>query len=210
MLSRYVVCFYSKMKTFLCLFIFLLFVNSLFISPAYCWDIKDRNEYLLDVRGDDGDIILNRITFHNQLKSPELEMTVFSEAQWNLDTSEWEKITMGAEIGKYVSKWLYLGQSLQFMSGEMLDYMAFKVDNISIDSTTKIAIGIPIIEDLCLSLFEEYSINIEKGRDEYCETGIELNYDIRGHCSIGAGWRHTDRIHNFDSDYISSSITLNF
>ncbi|MBU1887785.1 MAG: hypothetical protein KKB46_01120, partial [Candidatus Omnitrophica bacterium] len=87
------------MKKFLCLFIFLLFVNSLFISPAYCWDIKDRNEYLLDVRGDDGDIILNRITFHNQLKSPELEMTAFSEAQWNLDTSEWEKITMGAEIG---------------------------------------------------------------------------------------------------------------
>ncbi|MBU4148735.1 MAG: hypothetical protein KKB52_00100 [Candidatus Omnitrophica bacterium] len=198
------------MKKFLCLFIFLLCVNSLFISPVYCWDIKDRNEYLLDVRGDDGDIILNRITLHNQLKSPELEMTAFSEAQWNIGTSEWEKITMGAEIGKYVYKWLYLGQSLQFMSGEMLDYMAFEVDNRSIDSTTKIAIGIPIIEDLCLRLFEEYSINIEKGKEEYCEIGIELNYDIRGYCSIGIGWRHTDRIHNFDSDYISSSIILNF
>jgi hypothetical protein len=59
-------------------------------------------------------------------------------------------------------------------------------------------------------MFEEYATNLEEGRGEYCETGVELNYDLNKACSLGFGWRHTDRIHNFDTDYATTSLTLIF
>lgn len=201
------------MKKILGLFILLLFINSLFITfitPAYCWVAKDRNEYLFDARGDDGDLLLNRLSIHDQIKRHELEVSFFAEAQWNIETSEWEKIISGGEIGKYLRKWLYIGQSIQFISGEMLDYMGFDVDANSIDSTTTFALDISLAKDLSIYMFQQYTTNLEKGVGEYSETGIELNYDIKDSCSVGFGWRHTDRIHNLDTDYVSSSVTLNF
>lgn len=198
------------MGKFLGLFIFLLFIHLAFIAQSYCWDIKDRNEYLFDARGDDGDLLLNRVSIHDRIKRHELEVSFFAEAQWNIETSEWEKITSGGEIGKYLHKWLYIGQSIQFISGEMLDYMVFDADSNSIDSTTTFALDIPLAKNLSIYMFEQYATNLEKGRGEYCETGIGLNYNIKDSCSVGFGWRHTDRIHNMDTDYVSTSLTLDF
>lgn len=198
------------MKKFLALFASLLFINLIVINPACCWEIKNKYEYLLDVRGDDGDIVLNRVYLRNNLNAAKLEITAFGETQWNFETSNWEKITIGTKIGKYLRKYLYLSQSIQLISGEILDYMAFDINNNSIDSTTTIALDLPLVKNLSLNIFEEYSINLEECTGEYCETGIELNYDFKKTCSLGFGWRHTDRIHNFDTDYVSTSLTLNF
>lgn len=204
------VCFYSKMKKFLALLLFLLSINFTFINPAHCWSVKDKSEYLFDARGDDGDLILNRLSLHNKLESYNLEITAFGEAQWNIETTEWEKITTGAEIGRTFWQWLYIGQSIQFISGEMLDFMVFDTDNNSIDSNTRIAIKFPLVKNLSFSMFEEYATNLEKGRGEYCETGVELSYNLNKGCLLGFGWRHTDRIHNLDTDYVSTSLTLSF
>ncbi|MBU0759432.1 MAG: hypothetical protein KKA34_03635 [Candidatus Omnitrophica bacterium] len=198
------------MKKFLGLLMLVTLLNFLFTALGHCWEIKDRNEYLIDVRGDDGDIILNRFSLHNKLKPPGLEITAFGEAQWNTLTSEWEKITLGGETGKYIWKWLYIGQSIQFISGEMLDYMVFNTGNNSVDSTTTVAFDLPLRKNLSLCLFEQYATNLEKGRGEYCETGIELSYNFKESYTLGFGWRHTDRIHNLDTDYVSSSFTLSF
>ncbi|MFH1854472.1 MAG: hypothetical protein ABH815_04065 [Candidatus Omnitrophota bacterium] len=198
------------MKIVLCIFLSLISILIAFTNPAIAVEIKDRNEYLIDTRGDDGDIVLNRFSINNRLRSFRLEITAFGEAQWNMEISDWEKITMGIEIGKYFRNWLYIGQSLQFISGEMLDYMAFETSYNSVDSTTKIAIDFPVAKDLFLHLFEEYSANLEEGMGEYCETGIEFNYKLNNSYLLGFGWRHTDRIHNLDTDYVSTSLTLNF
>lgn len=201
---------FQKMKNLLQISIIFIFIQIAYVSAVHPLEIANRNEYLVDTRNDDGNIYLNKLSLHKKLDSSEIEMSAFGEGQWNLDTSEWEKITLGLEIGKTFRDRLYLGQSIQFISGQMLDYMTFKPDSNSIDATSKIVLNLPLLKDFSLRASEEYSLNLEFGRDEFCETAIEIVYSFENSHSAAIGWRHTDRIHNFDTDYLSSSITLRF
>ena len=179
-------------------------------NPVLSLEIKDKNKYLIDTRGDDGDLYLNRLSINKKLDSSAIEISAFGEAQWNFDTTQWEKLLLGAEVSTTLYKYLYIGQSFQFISGQMLDYMAFSVDNTSIDATTKIGLKLPFAKHFSFQIFEEYSLNLEEGRGGYAETIAEIFYQPKDLYSIGIGWHHTDRIHNFDTDYVSSSMTLHF
>lgn len=181
------------------------------VAPAFSLDIRDRNEYLFDTRGDDGDICLNRLSLHKKIDKHDIEMSVFGEAQWSLEIDEWEKLLLGMEAGKYLWQYLYIGQSIQIISGELLDYMTFDTDSTSIDITTKIALHLPLFsKNFSFYIAEEYSLNLEEGRNEYCETISEIIYSPKELYSIGIGWRHTDRVHTLDTDYVSLSFTVDF
>ena len=203
------VCF-VKMKTFIKLVQIFLTIQIIFVSPVCAIDITDRNEYLYDVREDDGNIYRNRLSIQKTLDTYDIGISGFGEIQWNFKLNDWEKLMLGAEIEKKIFKYFYVGQSLQFISGQMLDYMVFDADSRSIDTTTKIIFKYPLLEYLDLKLFEEYSINLEEGRDECNEVGAEIIYNLKDSCSLGVGWRHIDRIHTLDTDYVTSSIKLRF
>ncbi|MFC1624065.1 hypothetical protein ACFL28_01920 [Candidatus Omnitrophota bacterium] len=198
------------MKTILRLSIVLISLQLVYVGSICALEIKNENKYLIDARGDDGDIYLNRLSLHKKLDRHEIELSFFGEAQWNFEISEWEKLTLGLETGKFFREYLYVGQSVQFISGEILDYMAFDANSNSIDTTTKIRLLLPLAEHFSLRLFEEYALNLEKGRDESNEIGTEVIYSPKDSYSVGIGWHHIDRIHNFDTDYVSLSLTLNF
>ena len=198
------------MKSILKLLLILILIQIVFIKPLLALDIRYRDNYLSDARGDDGDIYLNHISLYKNLDSIDTELGFFTEVQWNMDISEWEKLMFGLEATKTFKKYFYLGQTIQFISGQFLDHMAFKVDNTSIDATTKIGFKVPIWKSFSFRFFEEYTLNLEKGRDECSEVGTEIEYKSKGAWSIGIGWHHTDRIHNFDTDYVNSSFTLEF
>lgn len=187
----------------------LLIISILILAQnTYAIDIKNRNEYLVDTRGDDGDIYLNRLSTHKKLDKPELDLYFFAESQWNFENDDWEKLIAGFELGKSIGEYLYIGQSLQVISGNMLDLMVFDTNSSSVDTTTKVVLDFPILEQISFRIYEEYSINIEKGRDEYNELGAEVSYSPKEMFSIGFGWRHTDRIHTLDTDYVSLFFTL--
>ncbi|MDP8230682.1 MAG: hypothetical protein P9L93_06220 [Candidatus Gorgyraea atricola] len=196
---------YKNMKIILVLLMLVLFAN-----PGFSVEVESRTDYLVDVRRDDGDIAMERLSIHKKLDSSDTELSFFGEAQWNMETDEWEKLLSGLEIGKSFSDYFYVGQSFQFISGEMLDYLVFDADSYSFDTTTKVGLEVPFLEVFSLRLFEEYSINLEKGRDEYCESIAEILYAPVDLFSVGIGWRHTDRIHALDTDYVSTSLTLRF
>ena len=203
------VCF-VKMKIITNLIQIILTIQIIFVSSAYGLDITDRNEYLYDVRDDDGNIYRNRLSIHKKLDAQDIDISGFGETQWNFKSNDWEKLMLGAEVKKKLFRYFYVGQSFQFISGQILDYMTFGADSRSIDTTTKIIFKYPMLKHLDLKLFEEYSINLEEGRDECNEIGAEIIYNLKDSCSLGVGWRHTDRIHNFDTDYVTSSIKLRF
>lgn len=193
--------------------IILLSIQLIFLSPAYGVDIKDRNEFLKDVRSDDGNIYLNRVSIHKDISS--FDIAYFGEAQRNLKTNVWEKLTAGFEAEKCFFKYLCAGESIQYISGEILDFMAFSPGNASMETTTRLSAIFPLFknslkERFFMRFWEEYSYNLEKGEAGLNEVGIEFNYDLRKDISLGFGWRHTDRIHNFDTDYCSTSFTLKF
>lgn len=182
----------------------------LIISPVYGFNIKDRNEHLWDLRGDDGNIYINRFSIYKNLKPFDIEVSGFGEIQWNFNTTKEEKITAGAQVEKYFFKYIYLGESLQFIAGEMLDYMNYRSENQSIETTTKLGFLFPISKKIFFRIWDEYSYNLEKGTAGLNELLIETYYKVNKNLEIGIGWRHTDRIHNFDTDYCSTSFTLKF
>jgi len=198
------------MRSPLKLFLILLSIQIILINPSHANEISYRNEYLVDTRGDDGDILLSRVSFHKRLDSSDIDISFFTEGQWNLEIDDWEKVMLGIEGEKCLWKYLYVGQTLQVSSGQMFDYLAFDTDSKTIDTTTKIGFRFPLSEKVSFSIFEEYTLNPIKGRDEYCESGAEIIYRPKKSTSFGIGWRHTDRIHALDTDYLSTSLTLHF
>ena len=199
-----------KMKTALKFFLISIAIQLFLVNSAFSLELNTRDEYLLDIRNDDGDIYRSCITLNKKIESPDLEISAFLDSQWNLETDRWEKILLGLETGKSLREYLYIGQSFQLISGEMLDYMAFRVDNKSFDTTTKVKLSIPFLKYFSFCTFEEYSLNIEEWRDGYNEVGVEFVYTPKKLFSISLGWRHTDRIHNFDTDYASMSLSFHF
>lgn len=191
--------------------IILIAVLCISVNRVFAFEVEDKNEYLVDVRGDDGDLYLNRLSVNKRLETVDLEMFLFGEAQWNFDTNEWEKTMLGLGGGKYFWKYLYIGQTIQLTSGEILDHMVFKTDSKSFDTTTKIGVRVPFLKNFSFNVFEEYSVNLEETRDEYCESLAEIVFrPSEAPFAVGIGWRHTDRIHNFDSDYATSFFKLLF
>lgn len=188
----------------------LIFIQLVFINPIFALELTTRDEYLFDTRGDDGDIYRNCITIDKKIESPELEISAFVDAQWNIETDKWEKILLGVKAEKSLWEYLYIGQSIQLISGEMLDYMSFEVDNKSFDTTTKIGLRAPFWDYFSLNAFEEYSINLENLRGEYCELIAEVTYTPKKWVSVSLGWRHTDRIHALDTDYATIGVLFNF
>lgn len=198
------------MKITLKILLILISIHLTFINSVFALELNTRDEYLLDIRGDDGDIYRSYITLNKKIESPDVEISAFLDSQWNLETDKWEKVLLGVEVRKSLWQYLYVGQTLQLISGEMLDYMSFEVDNKSFDTTTKIGLKIPFLKYFSFNAFEEYSMNLEHGRDEYNEVGIEVVYTPRKLFSISLGWRHTDRIHNLDTDYASTALSFHF
>jgi hypothetical protein len=193
----------------------ILSMQLIFLNPACALDVKYRNEFLKDVRSDDGNIYLNRISLYKDIEPLNMEISGFCEAQWNIKMQAWEKNTAGFEAKKCLFEYFYFGESLQFISGKMLDYMVFSPGKQSVETVTKLELIFPVLEKtlkkkLTLRSFEEYSYNLEKGSAGLNEVGIEFDYALKKEISVGFGWRHTDRIHNFDTDYCSSSFTLKF
>lgn len=192
----------------------IILIQLILLNPVCAIEIKDRNEFLLDVRRDDN-IYLNRLSACEKSDPLDMELTAFVETQWNFGENDWDKITAGGEIGKYLWKYLYAGQSVQLINGLMLDYMTFNPSNTSFETVTKFDFKLPVLknifkENLSLRLWEEYSYNLEEGAAGLNEVGIETVYDLTKNASVTLGWRHSDRIHNFDSDYVSSSLAFLF
>lgn len=195
--------------------VIILLAQFIFLNPAYSVDIKDRNELLKDVRSDDGNIYLNRVSLYRNIDSYDMTIACFGEAQRNLKTNVWEKLTAGFEAEKCLLKYFYAGESIQYISGEILDFMTFSPGNASMETTTKLSAIFPVFkkslkEKLLMRFWEEYSYNLEKGAGGLNEVGIEFNYDLKKAIFLGFGWKHTDRIHNFDTDYCSASLALKF
>lgn len=189
------------------LIIFLLQLSRASLSSAA--DIKNKSQYLLDARGDDGDIFSNLISLRKKTPSG-INLSSFGEVQWNIKTSEWEKINLGVKAEKTFRKFFYIGQSIQMISGQILDYMSFEADNLSVDTTSSIGFIFDFLNHYSLSIKEEFSFNVEESKGEYCEILAEISYNPTDSRSVGIGWRHTDRIHNFDSDYATISLSLSF
>ncbi|MDP2981231.1 MAG: hypothetical protein Q8N67_04125 [Candidatus Omnitrophota bacterium] len=190
--------------------IILLSIQLIFLNPAYSATIKEKNSFLLDIRNKDNSIYLNRFSVSKNIAGYDIKTSLFTELQWHFGTSKWEKITSGVEAEKHFLKYLYCGESIHFISGQILNAMTFDPGNMSMEATTKLGFIFPLSKKLSFRIWNEYSYNLEKGSAGLNEVLIEIPYHVNNTLDFGIGWRHTDRIHAFDSDYATTSLTLHF
>ena len=199
-----------KMKIKLVVLSLLLISQFAFPETILALQLNTRDEYLVDVRRDDGDIYRSYITVDKKFKSHDTEASLFLDTQWNVKTDKWEKILFGVAATKSFWEYLYIGQSIQLISGQMLDHMSFEIGNKSLDTTTKMGMRVPFLHYFTFCAFEEYSINLENLREEYNDVGAEIIYRPKEWLSFLTGWRHTDRIHGFDTDYATCGLSFSF
>lgn len=190
--------------------IIILLAQFIFLNPAYSADIKDKNSFLLDIRNRDNSIYLNRFSVSQNISKYDIKTSIFGESQWNFGTSRWDKVTAGLEAKKIFLKYIYFGESVQFIYGQMLDYMTFDPGNMSMETTAKFGFIFPLSKKLSFRVWNEYSYNLEQGAAGLNEVLIEIPYKVNENLDVGIGWRHTDRIHAFDSDYATTSVVLHF
>lgn len=190
--------------------IILLLIHLFFSGASYGAEIKDKNSFLLDIRNKDNSIYLNRFSVSTNIAGCNIKTSLFGEFQWHFGTSKWEKITSGLEAEKCFLRYIYCGESINFISGQILDYMTFDPGNMSIEAITKLGFIFPVSKKLSFIIRNEYSYNIEKGSAGLNELFIEIPYQVNKNLDFEIGWRHTDRIHAFDSDYAISSLILHF
>ncbi|MFA5389334.1 MAG: hypothetical protein WC312_06250 [Candidatus Omnitrophota bacterium] len=188
----------------------ILLTPFILLNAAYCVDIKNNSSYQFDLRGDDGDIITDRFSIYKETENPGPKISGFIEGQWNLDNDNWEKVLAGGQIETNLFKYFYLGQSIHFISGDVLDYLGFDAENSSIETTLKIGVGFPLAWKTRLDFRNEYSYNLEKCEASLNEMILDISYPLNENTSIAAGGKHTDRINGFDTDYLTLSIALDF
>ncbi len=198
------------MKKYSCaIFLSILALISIPLS-GFCAEVQNQNELRLDISDDDDNIYLNRTSinysFGLPFKEKKILSSIFFEPRWDFHIDQWYRIELGIEFGMSVFKWLYLGESLQYA-------WLRPGDNVS-EAETRLTFDWPLNfgflsnEKTKLQAFEEHTFNMEEGAGTRNEVGLMLLHNLTKHSKVSLGWRHVDRIHDYDSDQITASIIL--
>ncbi|MFC1632087.1 hypothetical protein ACFL1I_00145 [Candidatus Omnitrophota bacterium] len=182
---------------------------------------ENRHTYRVDTRSDDDDysFYITRAAGYLDFNCPLLERTFriapFFEYQSNLDTNTWWRKELGAEIGtSFFNDIFYYGASLQ--------YVWQKLDNYPVEDTTETAewesrfvITPPINwwifgDTLFLRLFNEYTVDLERGQGTFNQVGVVFDWQVLDWLRLPIGYRHVDRVHDYDADTLEFSVVFSF
>lgn len=176
-------------------------------SNSYALTLENIHTYRYDIRGDDGgDLYYAKLALKGkraieQIKR-DLILGAFVEGRYKFDDNEFEMSKIGGLAGINLVKWLSLTEDIY--------YIEKKEDFIW---RSKLAISIPFeLFDIkpSFQIFEEFRFNMNEGEGSRNDVGIGIGVPVTDFLLLYAGWRHTDRIHSYDTDYIESKLTLSF
>lgn len=203
----------------LCGVFLLVFTSATFAS----WEKKPRIRweqiYHYDLREPDHELYTNRISLaFNYLGAEQnllFRITPFFEIRRNIDKDLWQRKELGAEIGKDIFPWLYLGQA--FQKGWMKEDYRYRADYAKRDyaeSETRLLFSHNLLSAKYLKLkgfvLNEYTYDFDRGKGARNEAAIGLIVPIGKYIETTINWRHIDRIHYYDSDTFEGAATLVF
>jgi hypothetical protein len=122
---------------------------------------------------------------------------------------------LGAEVGKDILSWLYVGQSIQ-AAWPKEDYRqyTYRKTRDAAESETRLMLSYNLLERKNIKLkgflLEEYTYDFDLGASTRNEVAIGLTTPVTKFIETTLNWRHVDRIHDFDSDTIEGGLTLIF
>lgn len=203
----------------------LLVSFSLFAVSSFA-EVKDagfENKHTLrvDVRNDDDDysLYLTRICGYVDYNFSLIERVIrfvpFFEYQANLDTNTWWRKEVGLEVGTdFFDGILYCGASFQHVWQKEENYSVEKLEETT-EWESRFVITPPIYwwifnDRVKLRLFEEYTYDFTRGQGTFNEVGLILDWQVFEWLKVPIGFRHTDRVHDFDADTLELSVLFSF
>lgn len=204
-----------------------LFLTAAFllsVSIAYAgWEQKPQlrwsQVYSYDNRHDDHQLYINRLSvgfrYLDKQGGELFKLTPFFEARRNVDRNLWERKELGAELGRNILPWFYLGEAIQgvWLKEDYRDYTHTKKRD-SAESKTRLLLTHNLISNSHIKLngfaSDEYIYDFDIGAGVRNELSGGVILPLNKNIETGLSWRHIDRIHDFDSDVIEASLTVIF
>lgn len=183
-------------------------------------DVNFENQHSLriNVRGDDDDyhLYLTRVQacLDYNLAYP-VRIAPFLEYQHNLKDNAWWRRELGAEIGAFFfNDCLYLGASFQHVWQQEENYTVESLEETS-EWESRLVITPPLQwgifgDKVKLRIFDEYTYDFTRGQATVNEVGAVVEWQLREGLRLPIGWRHVDRVHDFDNDMLELSVLLSF
>lgn len=144
-----------------------------------------------------------------------IRISPFFEYQHNLDIDTWWRRESGIEMGvSFFNGNFYIGASFQHIWQRAENFPDEPLEQTTEwESRFIITSPIPwgIFKDrVKLRLFDEYTFDFTRGQGTFNEVGVTVDWQIYSWLRLPLGWRHIDRIHDFDSDWLEFSILFSF
>lgn len=168
--------------------------------------------------GDDS-LYLSRITGFLKGRDPLtgkiVKFAPFYEYQHEFQTDTWWRKEIGAEIGtSFFGDIFYYGASFQHVWQQPEAYEVEVLEETT-EWESRFIITLPINWGIFkgkakLRIFEEYTYDFTRGQGTINQVGAHVEWQFKENVKIPFGWRHIDRIHDFDSDTIETSVIFSF
>jgi len=199
-------------KFFIAALVIFLSSSVIFAEEEKNWEFRNYQTIRLDAEEDEeDDTYLTRAAFLLYHRITDdfdavLEIQPFVETQYLWDKERWHRTELGSELGiRY--KWAYIGESIHYA------WLKDAEDTPELES--RLEVNIPFVLNsagyqITLALLEEYTYSIEEGEATRNEVAGIFYIPVFKHLDFSCGWRHIDRIHDYDSDLIEMSAVLKY
>ncbi|MBL7084884.1 MAG: hypothetical protein ISS43_02110 [Candidatus Omnitrophica bacterium] len=204
----------------------MLVVFALFTVPLAFAEIKDkgfenRHTVRIATRSDDDDynLYLTRLSafvdYDSALLGRIIRISPFGEYQHEIEANTWWRKEVGAEIGtSFFNDFFYWGASFQHVWQQQENYTVEDLQETT-EWESRFVFTPPLRwwhfkDKLTLRLFEEYTYDFTRGQGTINEVGVSLDWQVHEGLKLPIGWKHIDRIHDFDQDYLEFAVEFSF
>lgn len=181
------------------------------LSSSYRYLIRERHS--IYIQRCELDFLYRRDTE----KFSRLKLSPFVELRDNIQRDKLEHGEAGIEIGVDIFDWLYVGESFQYTryNYDWENYIWHPRIKYAYEAETRTMFSLPIYEisqgkKIIAYALDEFTYSFKLSEGTRNEAVLGLIIPVTKHVDIGFDWRHIDRIHDFDSDAIETSLTLHF
>ena len=176
------------------------------------WELKNYQTVRINTRNEKDHTYLTRLSLFCGYEpwddmEAKLEIQPFAETRYLWDDEEWSRTETGLEAGLHFMKWVYVGESFQYA------WLKGAEDTPELETRLELNIPFPLNSEgytVTLVLIEEYTFALEPGKGTRNEVAANLIIPVYKHFDFLCGWRHVDRIHDFDSDQVELTGILKF
>ncbi len=182
-------------------------------------DFRNTHTTRVATSGNDDNFYLTRAAVSIDYKIALLEKTIkilpFFEYQHNFETGDWWRREAGAEFGtSFFNQWFYYGASFQHIWQQEENYPVEALEETTEWESRFVitpALNWWLFKDtLTLHLFDEYTYDFTRGQATFNECGAVVDWNVCEWLTIPIGWRHIDRVHDFDADMFEFSLNFSF